>query len=178
MNWRDSHQRWGLVTRLLHWSLALVLTAMLGLGWWMTSLDYYHPLYRLLPHIHRSTGLLLALPLLFRLAWRLGGTRPALPAAPLERLLAGTVQWLLLLLPILLVISGYLFSTADGRPVALFRWIEVPAPGLEVEGLDELAGTLHGWLGYLLAAAIVLHVAGALKHHFVDRDPTLRRMLW
>ena len=178
MAWRDTRAQWGGITRLLHWSLALLLLAMLVLGWWMTRLDYYHPLYQLLPRVHRSLGLLLALPLLFRLVWRLSNPRPALPADPLERRLAQIVQWLLLLLPILSVVSGYLFATADGRPVALFDWLELPAPGPQIEGLDETAGDIHAWLGYLLGGAILLHLAGALKHHFMDRDATLKKMLW
>jgi len=99
MQWRDGPESWGLVTRLLHWLLAVALLTLLGLGLWMVRLDYYHPLYQRLPEIHRGLGLLLALPL------------------------------------------------------------------------------IHAWLGYLLLGLILLHVTGALKHHFIDRDATLVRML-
>ena len=96
---------------------------------------------------------------------------------PAERLLAQSIQALLLILPILMVISGYLVSTADGRPLEVFGWFEVPAPGLEIENLEDKAGEIHAWLGYLLLGLILLHVTGALKHHFIDRDATLVRML-
>ncbi len=177
MQWRDDRQSWGLVTRLLHWLLAAALLTLLGLGLWMVRLDYYHPLYQRLPEIHRGLGLLLALPLLFRLLWRSFNPRPRLSATPAERMLAQSIQALLLILPILMVISGYLVSTADGRPLEVFGWFEVPAPGLEIENLEDKAGEIHAWLGYLLLGLILLHVTGALKHHFIDRDDTLVRML-
>lgn len=177
MNWRDSNSDWGALTRLLHWLLAAGLLAMLGLGLWMVRLDYYDPLYRLLPDIHRSLGLLLLLPLLFRLSWRLGNPRPPLPASPLEQALARFVQVMLLILPILMVVSGYLISTADGRPVEVFGWFGVPAPGLEIENLEDKAGVVHAWTGYLLMGLILLHATGALKHHFFNHDATLVRMI-
>ena len=177
MQWRDDPKRWGLVTRLLHWLLAAALLFMLALGLWMVRLDYYHPLYQRLPEIHRGLGVLLALPLLFRLFWRLCNPRPRLLAGRLEQFLARTVQALLLILPILMVVSGYLISTADGKPVEVFGWFRVPAPGLEIDNLEDKAGRVHAWLGYLLIGLVLLHVAGALKHQFLDRDEILIRML-
>lgn len=166
-----------MVSLLLHWLLAAGILVLLGLGLWLVRLDYYDPLYRLLPEIHRGLGLLLALPLLLRALWRAANPRPLILAPPLERILARSVQALLLILPILMVTSGYLISTADGRPVEVFGWFEVPAPGLKVDNLEDKAGEVHAWLGYLLLGLILLHIAGALKHHLLDRDVTLIRML-
>ena len=175
--YRDSRSHWGWVTRWLHWLLAVALFGQLALGFWMVQLDYYDRLYRLLPDLHRSMGVLLTPWLLLRILWRMLNPRPRLTATPGERILALFVQAMLLLVPILMIVSGYLLSTADGRPVAVFDWFEVPAPGLEINRLEDQAGLVHGWLAWLLMGLILLHVAGALKHHFLDRDATLKRML-
>ncbi|RTZ73355.1 MAG: cytochrome b [Gammaproteobacteria bacterium] len=177
MQWLDSRRRWGRVTLILHWLLALGIALMLGLGLWMVRLDYYHPLYQALPALHRDLGLLLAPLLLFRLLWRGFNARPELAGARWEKGLARFVQAMLLVVPILMVVSGYLVSTADGRPVSVLGLFEVPAPRLEIERLEDKAGAVHAWLGYLLLGLIGLHVAGALKHHFRDRDTTLTAML-
>ena len=160
------------MTLILHWLLALGMALMLGLGLWIVRLDYYHPLYQALPELHRAMGLLL-----FRLLWRGFNARPDSAGARWEKGLARFVQAMLLVVPILMVVSGYLVSTADGRPVSVLGLFEVPAPRLEIERLEEKAGAVHAWLGYLLLGLIGLHVAGALKHHFGDRDTTLTAML-
>jgi len=175
---RDSSQGWGLVTRLLHWSLAAGILAMLVLGLWMVRLDYYHPLYLLLPEIHRTLGLLLFPLLFFRILWRASNPRPVADLEPVERFLSRLVQVLLLWVPILMVVSGYLTTTADGRPLLLLGWLEIPAPGLEIANLEDRAGAVHAALAWLLMGALGLHLLGALKHHFVDRDVLLRDMLF
>ena len=78
---------------------------------------------------------------------------------------------------LLIVTSGYLISTAKGSGVSLFGWFEVPAL---VSGLPEqadVAGAVHYWLALGLLALAGLHALGALKHHLIDKDNTLRRML-
>ena len=74
-------------------------------------------------------------------------------------------------------LTGYAISTSEGRGVNVFGWFELPAWLPRSEMLRELATTTHEWLAYITAAVIVIHAAAALKHHFVDRDDTLKRML-
>ena len=76
MQWRNSPTRWGLLSVLLHWTVALTVFGLFGLGLWMTGLDYYHPWYKEGPNIHRSVGLILAIIILLRLSWRLQGASP------------------------------------------------------------------------------------------------------
>ena len=77
--------------------------------------------------------------------------------------------------PLAVIVSGYLMSTADGRPLHVFDWFAIPAPGTN-PGLESTAGAVHVWLSYLVIALAVVHTAAALKHHFLDRKPTLTRM--
>ncbi len=76
-----------------------------------------------------------------------------------------------------LVASGYLISTADGRPVEVFGWFEVPATLHGIEGQEDAAGDIHFLLAMVLLGVVVLHALAALRHHLVLKDATLRRML-
>jgi cytochrome b561 len=82
----------------------------------------------------------------------------------------------LYLLPFALFASGYLISTADGRPLVAFGIPLLPSL-VTGEGLEDIAGAVHLGLAITLMAMVALHAAAALKHHFVDGDRTLLRML-
>lgn len=170
---------YGWVSIALHWLIAVGVIGLFALGLWMTSLDYYHPWYRRAPDIHRGLGALLAMLMLVRLVWRLATPVPASvgrPSAPLARLVGGA-HWLLVLLPFLSVISGYLISTADGRALAVFDWFEIPALVSGFANLEDKAGDVHYLLSLILISLATVHALAALKHHFLDRDATLRRMI-
>lgn len=179
MQWRNTSSRWGLPAVLLHWLVALVVIGLFGLGLWMTALDYYHPWYRRGPDLHRSIGVLLFILILLRLAWRLPNPTPRpLPRhRPWEIGAAHAAHALLYLLPLAITASGYLISTADGRAISVFDWFEVPALYTGLEQQEEIMGDLHAALAWGLIAIAALHALGALKHHFIDCDTTLTRML-
>lgn len=177
--WKSTAARYGLIARLLHWGMALLLLALFVLGWWATELTYYDPLYRVIPDLHRSLGVLAALLIVLRLLWRWQDRRPE-PTASMsfwEHLAARIGHALLYLLMVLLPISGYLMSTADGRAVDVFGLFEIPALLAPSSGREEWAGALHYYLGYGGAWLVLVHVAAALKHQFIDRDDTLRKMI-
>ncbi|MGM0593433.1 MAG: cytochrome b [Pseudomonadota bacterium] len=178
MHWRNHHGGWGGVAIALHWLTALTVLGMFALGLWMTSLGYYDPWYRKGPDLHRSIGVLLFILTLARLIWRqLSPPPPPLPNhKPYERLAARAVHILLYLLLFAIMASGYLISTADGRGVEVFGWFTIPAT-ITGENQEDLAGGLHWLLAWTLIVVVALHAGAALKHHFIDRDRTLRRML-
>ena len=170
---------WGALSIALHWLVALTVFGLFGLGFWMTGLDYYHAWYVRAPEIHRSVGVILFGVLLFRFGWRLFNTNPAaLPThAKWETRLAHVVHRLLYLLLFAIVLSGYLTSAADEHAVAVFGWFELPAYQLGIEKQADIAGTIHWYLALTLMSIVGLHAAGALKHHIIDKDETLTRML-
>lgn len=173
---RDTRTGYGVVMRLAHWIMAAAILAMFALGLWMVTLTYYSPYYYLAPHIHRSVGMLLLILLVLRFGWRLANARPDdSELAPLERTISRIVHWGFYPLLFALMASGYLISTADGRPIAVFDWFSVPAL-IEQKGLEELAGEVHEFLAYLTIAVVLLHTGASLKHHFVDRNRILARM--
>lgn len=179
MQWRNSARRYGLVSILLHWGVALAVFALFGLGLWMVGLDYYSSWYRTAPDIHKGVGILLFAAMLLRLLWRaISPPPPALDSySAATRRGAALAHGLLYLGLFALMVSGYLISTADGRAIEVFGWFSVPATLSGIDGQEDIAGLVHRWLAWGLIGLAVLHALAALKHHFIDRDATLKRML-
>jgi cytochrome b561 len=179
MQLRNSPTRYGLVSVLLHWLVALTVFGLFALGFWMVGLDYYSPWYRRAPDLHKSIGLLLFAVMLLRLFWRFFSPAPAALASHgrWTRLASKLGHGLLYLGLFAVMISGYLISTADGRPISVFGWFEVPATLTSIPDQADLAGLLHEYLAWGLVLLALVHALAALKHHFIDRDSTLTRML-
>lgn len=172
----DSKTGYGLISRLVHWIMALAIPAMFALGLWMVTLNYYSPYYRTAPDIHRSVGMLLLILLVLRFLWRLANPKPDdAELSPLERVASRTVHWGFYPLLFALMVSGYLISTADGRPIQAFNWFSVPSL-IHKKGLEDAAGEVHEVLAYVTMLLVVLHAAAALKHHFIDHSSILKRM--
>ncbi len=95
----------------------------------------------------------------------------------MTRLAAKAGHLALYLLLFAIGISGYLISTADGKPISVFGWFDVPAPLADAGAQADFAGALHFWLAWSVVVLSVMHGFMALKHHFIDKDDTLKRML-
>lgn len=175
--WRNTRYGWGLVSILLHWVSALAIVGLFALGWWMTELTYYDQWYNLAPWWHRSLGMLLLGATLARLLWRLVQPTPDLQGPRWERTAAHLGHLGLYVLMLVVLVSGYLISTADGRGISVFGLFEVPAL---ISGADDqatLAGTVHWYSALALMILAAGHTLAALKHHLIDRHDTLVRML-
>ncbi len=176
MQVRDTMSGYGLPTRLVHWVMAVAIVGMFFLGLWMVELDYYSPYYRSAPDLHRSVGMLLLFLLVLRFGWRLVNDKPSdAELSTLERYAAQAVHWGFYPLLLVLMMSGYLMSTADGRPIEVFNWFSVPAL-IHDKGMVKTYGEIHEWLAYVTMGVVVLHAAASLKHHFFDRSRVLTRM--
>jgi cytochrome b561 len=176
---RNTVQGYGLVAVLLHWLVALVVVGMFALGVWMTGLTYYDEWYKRGPDIHKSIGILLFITVLARVIWRSINVRPGDEPGigKLQRRIAHGVHLLLYVLLFALMISGYLISTADGKPIEVFELFAVPATISDIANMEDVAGKVHWYLALILISVVGLHTVAALKHHFIDRDRTLKKML-
>lgn len=174
---KNTHSRYGSMAILLHWLLAVIIIALFASGLWMLSLDYYDPWYTSVPLYHKAVGMLVVALTLWRLVWRLFNTNPGLDdIAGWEKRIALLVHWSFYLLVLLIGFSGYIISTADGQPIDIFGIVSVPAmTSLPISA--QLSGDLHEYLAYVMMALVLLHTAAALKHHFVDKKSTLKRIL-
>lgn len=176
---RDDAQGYGWVSIALHWLVALTVPGLFALGLWMTGLGYYDEWYRRAPELHKGVGVMLFLAMLLRVSWRMFNPRPdeEPTVSSLQRRIARLVHQLLYLLLFFVMISGYLISTADGRPIEVFGLFSVPATLSGLPGQEDLAGRIHWYLALALSGLVLLHALAALKHHLVDHDLTLKKML-
>ncbi len=177
MHWRNDPTHYGLVSILLHWLMAALIVGLFALGKYMVGLDYSHPWYLVAPDLHRGLGVVLALLWVSRLIWRLANPRPEILGRPWERRLALWVQRVFYVLIPALALSGYLITTAQGQPLWVFGWGRIPATLYGIAHQEDIAGRVHEWLADGLIALAGLHALAALKHHFIDHDSSLRRML-
>ncbi|WP_410684724.1 cytochrome b [Citrobacter europaeus] len=179
MQFNNSPQRYGIVSAVLHWLTAIVVYGMFALGLWMVTLSYYDGWYHQAPELHKSIGVLLMMGLVIRVVWRLLSPPP--PAltnfSRLTRIAAAVGHLTLYTLLFSIVISGYLISTADGKAISVFGWFDIPATLANAGAQADLAGSLHLWLAWSVVVLSLLHGLMALKHHFIDHDDTLNRML-
>jgi len=175
---RNSTVRWGFAAVALHWSTALAVIGLFALGLWMTELTYYDPWYKQAPNIHKSIGVMVFIVSLVRLAWRLldPAPKPVQGQGTWERKAAHATHWILYGALFAVMASGYLISTADGRAVSVFGLFEMPATLTSIEKQEDVAGVVHLWLAVSLICVVAAHALAALKHHFVDKDNTLKRM--
>ncbi|MHC2146044.1 cytochrome b [Pseudomonas sp. 210_17 TE3656] len=179
MQLRNSSSRYGLVSIVMHWGVALAVFGLFGLGLWMMGLDYYSPWRKEAPDLHKSIGLVLLAVMLARVAWRfISPPPPALPNHDKLTRVASKAGHALLYFGLFAVMTaGYLISTADGVGIPVFGLFEVPALVSDLPDQADVAGVIHFYLAWGLVIFAGLHGLAALKHHFIDRDATLKRML-
>lgn len=162
----------------LHWGIAVLIFGMLGLGFYMTGLDL-SPTKLQLFSWHKWAGVTVFMLVVVRLAWRVTHRPPALPAhmPALERFAAHAGHHLLYVLMIAIPLSGWLMSSAKGFQTVWFGVLPLPDLLQKDKALGDLLQTVHQFLNYSLAALVLAHAGAALKHHFIDRDGVLARML-
>lgn len=179
MQVRNSSSEFGIVSIVVHWLVAVTVFGLFGLGYYMVGLSYYDDWYRLAPHIHRSLGVLLFMVVLFRVVWRFANAvpEPLSTHTRWEVISAHVAHGLLYILLFVAMVSGYLISTADGSPIQVFNWFEVASITGQIKGMEDVAGDIHYWSTWAIVILAGLHALAAIKHHVLEKDNTLRRML-
>ena len=175
---KNSTEGYGKIQIIFHWLSAIIVFGLFGLGLWMMDLNYYSEWYRTAPDLHKSIGLTLLILTICRVIWKLVNPSPkALSTNKIENKIAKVAHLALYLLMFAIMISGYLISTADGRGIDWFWLFEVPSMGEFIPQQEEVAGDIHEILAYSLIGLVVFHAIAALKHHFINKDKTLVRMV-
>ena len=178
MGLRNTPHRWGAVAQLLHWLIVVLIIVQFSLAWYADSLPRGSHKVGVLAE-HKSFGITILVLAIIRLAWRWLNPTPPLPTTlkPYERVLARLTHALLYALLFAQPLTGWLMSSARGFPVSWFGFFTLPDLVPKNQTLYHALVTTHSALAVLLLVVVALHVAAALKHHFVLRDNTLRRML-
>jgi cytochrome b561 len=160
-----------------HWGIAILIVASFTLGLYMVELKL-SPAKLKLYSWHKWLGVTIWMLVVLRLLWRATHEPPPLPAMPAwQRRAAAFAHWLLYLLLLVIPVSGWLFSSASGFPVVYLGVLRLPDLVAKDKGLAEVLHEVHELLNYILLAVVIVHVVAAIKHHLVDRDPVLHRML-
>jgi cytochrome b561 len=179
MKFRDTNETYGAVSKFFHWFIALSVIVMLCAG---VSFGYLpkNDFRLFLVTVHKSMGITIALLTFLFLLWRLTNPKPAFPAKMKrwEVIAAESTHDLLYLLLILLPVTGAIKTLARGYPLKLWWVITIKVPLIpQTELLKHLADSLHQIFAWVIAALIVIHVLAGLKHHFINKDNVLKRML-
>jgi len=173
----NRRDRYGWVAIGLHWLMALGIFSLFALGVWMKTLGYYDTWYNKAPDLHQSIGMLLFGLLLLRMTWAVINIKPVINGAPWEQVAGVVVHRLFYLLMLMIMVSGYLIPTARGEAFDIFGVFSVPAWWTLSPAQADLIGVAHRLASWAIMVLAALHMAAALKHHFVDKDPTLLRMV-
>lgn len=162
----------------LHWLMALMIFGLLALGFYMSDLPLSPEKLQLYAW-HKWAGVTVFMLVWLRLAWRITHRPPALPGSmsPLMQLGAHAGHLMLYVLMVAIPLSGWLMSSAKGVQTVWFGVLPIPDVLSRDKELGQLLEEVHSLLNWGLMALVVGHIGAALKHHVIDRDDTLTRML-
>lgn len=177
-----NQQRYSVPSRALHWLSAIIILALIVVGWYMTGLAKDDPARASIYGMHKAMGVLTVFLFIARIAWLRVAPAPELPAVfnEKEKRVTKGVQSLLYVLILLIPVSGYVMSTAAGHPVSFFGLFTLPALIGESKAIAGFAHEAHALLSYAALALVIVHMAGALKHRLLDKggeSDVLARML-
>ncbi|WP_147652499.1 cytochrome b [Vulcaniibacterium gelatinicum] len=178
MNLKNTPERWGPVSQLLHWLIVLLILGQGIVGLLMVEMRNSPDKIQVYA-LHKSFGLTVLALALLRLLWRLyaGTPRPVPGTPPWQERIAALMHGALYALLFAVPLSGWVLNSAAGFPLQWFGLFNLPAIAGKDHALHELAEDVHEWLFWLLVALALLHAAAAVYHHLVQRDATLARML-
>ena len=162
----------------LHWLMFLLIFAAFPLGLYMHDLPLSPYKLRLYSY-HKWIGVTVFLFALIRVYWRSTHRPPAMPDSMLrwEKIAAESVHYLLYVLIFLIPVTGWLMSSAKGFQTVWFGVLPLPDLVGKDKELGKLLEEVHSTLNFLMLAVVCAHVGAALKHHFIERDDILTRML-
>ena len=162
----------------LHWLIGLMIFASFGLGLYMVELSL-SPAKLKFYAWHKWAGVTIFMLVLLRCTWRITHVAPAHPAhmPPWQRRTAELSHYLLYVLMIAIPLSGWLMSSAKGFQTVYFAVVPIPDLLAKNKALGELLASVHYALNIAMICVVAGHVGAALKHHFIDHDDMLLRML-
>ena len=164
--------------RFLHWLTAILVLATFPIGIAMVEAGLARPTQDLLFVLHKNGGIIILALVLLRLIYRAMNPAPPLPDTMpgWQRQVASATHWLLYLLVIVMVVSGYTRVKAAGFPLEWFDAMGIPSLVPKSESLAKTAENIHLTVRFALAALILMHLGAAVLHGVIKRDGVFSRM--
>ncbi|QIG53584.1 cytochrome b [Altererythrobacter sp. BO-6] len=178
----NSADKWGALSKWLHWLIALLIIGTSVLIWHVNDSTYWFkstaPIFLEYVHWHKAFGLLALVLILVRLWWRRRNPPPQVAElTPFEERWSKRVHAAFYILMVIVPISGWVSSSFFGSPTKVFGWFVVPGIVPENKDMVPFAYWAHFGLAWALMLLVVGHIGGALYHHFVRKDRVLTAML-
>ena len=175
---RDTDNQFTRLTVIMHWAIAIAIIAMLGFGLYLEDMPR-SPEKGELMGLHKSVGIIILVLAAVRIYWRFLNKfpRPLSNLPSWQENLAKTTHWLLIILTVLMPLSGILMTLGNGFSLELFGLEIIAGTGEKIDILKNIGHAGHGWGSKLFIFLIALHIVGAIKHQFFDKDGTISRML-
>ena len=162
----------------LHWLIFVLIAGTFSLAVYMVDLPLSPQKLKYFSW-HKWTGVTIFMLALARVAWRLTHGAPAMPAdmPAWQQRAAAATHVLLYALIVVIPVTGWLYSSASGVPTVYLGLLQLPDLVTRDKALGDQLRLVHVGLNYIMLVLIIVHAAAAVKHHWVDRDDVLRRML-
>jgi cytochrome b561 len=175
---KNTDERWGPVSQLLHWTIVLLILGQGTAGLLMTEMRNSPDKIQVYA-LHKSFGLTILALVMLRLLWRwyAGAPRSVVGTPQWQERIASLTHWALYALLFAIPLSGWALNSAAGFPLQWFGLFNLPAITGKDHDVHELAEELHELLFWILVSLALVHAAAAFYHHLFQRDDTLARML-
>ncbi len=174
----NSENKYGFVAKFFHWVIAALIIGLIIAGLYMTDMEASDNKWELY-NLHKLFGVIVLGLIIFRIIWKiLNKGKPAMldTYSKAERIVAATVHGMLYIMMLVMPLSGWLMSSFGGYSVMFFG-IDIMLPVEKDKDIGTIFHEIHNIGGSVFIILLTLHIAGALKHHFIDKDITLKRML-
>ncbi len=181
MSIKSNDQRWGGLAQALHWLSALLIIGMICIGISMVNFITDAGMRFDLYQMHKAFGFVVFAVIALRIIWRFFDAHPAAPESDGTALqfAAKALHFFFYLAILTMIVTGWMMVSKSiiPIPISFFGLFDIPALGAPDAALEIKFKALHHVLGWFLTATILVHIVAALKHHWIDKDNVLRRML-
>jgi cytochrome b561 len=181
MEFKNSEAGYGIISKLFHWCIALLILVQFYLVYWKSwVLPEKSPMANFyINGLHKPIGVVVLMLAIFAVTWHVNSRKPdySLQMPKWEKQSALFVQSVLYLTLFAMPLSGLIMSTAAGYPPSFFGLFQFPQFIAKNAVIAQFFFDIHEITGYIIIALVIVHVSAALKHHFINRDNILKRML-
>ncbi len=177
MSLQNSTEKFGSLTKLLHWTIFILFVIQYFLVYRREYFPKDSPEKLQYILLHKSIGVVVLVLALLMIGWRYVGNRPPIESAnACEKMLAKLTHFLLYAAMLIMPLSGIGMSLYAGYSVSVFGWFNLPLSVVKNEALGNILYTTHVWSSYVVIGLVALHILASLYHHFIRKDDVLKRM--